>query len=178
LHAATVMAHDGAGCNLVHMAVRHRLLEDPPSVRFVKKAIVVFVALHVPLALWSGYRAIIQVQRLELVPAARQLSDGSTVRVDVVSSGRTTVDVRLEMIQAERAEMLGVRRVPSNGNAAYDPRFQHASMTVVVTPEILGRFEPGLARLRATARGRPQWLREPPPEVRELPVELLDPPRR
>jgi hypothetical protein len=98
LPAHAVMAHDRPRCNLVHMAARHRLFEDPPSVRFVKKAIVVFVAFHVPLALWS--------------------------------------------------------------------------------PEILVRFQPGLAHLRATARGRPQWLREPLPEVRELPVELLHPPRR
>jgi hypothetical protein len=35
---------------------------------------------------------------------------------------------------------------------------------------MLARFEPGTATLRATAVGRPQWLRVPPPTVREQPV--------
>ena len=42
-----------------------RRYADPPSVVFVRKALIVFVAVHVPLALWSGYRAIVQVQRLK-----------------------------------------------------------------------------------------------------------------
>jgi hypothetical protein len=44
-----------------------RRYADPPSVVFVRKALIVFVAVHVPLALWSGYRAMAQVQRLELL---------------------------------------------------------------------------------------------------------------
>ena len=45
-------------------------------------------------------------------------------------------------------------------------------MAVVVTPELLGRFEPGAALVRATAHGRSQWLRTPPPEVREVAIEI------
>ena len=51
------------------------------------------------------------------------------------------------------------------------------AMAVVLTPELLGRFEAGAALLRATARGRPQWLREPPPEAREIAVELQRQPK-
>jgi hypothetical protein len=143
-----------------------RRFADPPSIAFVRKALILLVVVHIPLALWSGYRAIVQVQRLALY------HDGSTAHVDVVSSGRGPVDVRLEMIQGARVETLGVHRVPSSGNPAYDPRFQRASMAVGLTPALLARFEPGTALLRATATGRPQWLRTPPPEVREVPVEL------
>jgi hypothetical protein len=82
------------------------------------------------------------------------------------------VDVWLEMIQGTRAETLGVRRVPTGGSPAYDPRFKYGSMTVAVTPELLGRFEPGAALVHATAHGRSQWLRTPPPEVREVGIEI------
>ena len=37
---------------------------------------------------------------------------------------------------------------------------------------MLDGFEPGTAMLRATAVGRPQWLRIPPPTVREQPVTI------
>lgn len=150
--------------------------DDPPSVVFVRKALIVLVAAHVPLACWSGYRAIVQVPRLELSAPGRVLHDGSTVRADVVSSGRATVDVTLEMIQGTRAETLGTRHVPSGRSPAYDPRFRRGSLTVVLTPELLARFRPGAALLRATARGRPQWMRTPPAEVCELPVEIRHPP--
>jgi hypothetical protein len=42
----------------------------------------------------------------------------------------------------------------------------------VVTPELLARFASGAAVVRATAHGRPQWMRTPPPEVREVAVEI------
>src|SRR3712207_3931542 len=100
-----------------------RRFGDPSSVAFVRKALIVLVAVHVPLACWSGYRAIVQVQRLELSAAERVLRDGSSVRADVVSSGRATVDVTLEMIQGAQVETLGTRRVPAGGSPAYDPRF-------------------------------------------------------
>ena len=150
-----------------------RRFPDPPSVAIVRKLFIALIVVHVPLALWSGYRAIVQVQKLELNAPSTVLHDGSTIHVGVVSSGRATVDVWLEMIQGMRAETLGVRRVPTGGNPAYDPRFKYGSMAVVVTPELLGRFEPGAALVRATAHGRSQWLRTPPPEVREVAIEIV-----
>jgi hypothetical protein len=138
----------------------------------VRKAVIVLATVHVSLACWSGYRAIVQVRRLELSAPEGVLRGGASVRADVVSSGRATVDVTLEMVQGVRAETLGTRYVPTSGNPSYDPRFRRGSLSVVVTPEVLARFRPGAALLRATARGRSQWLRTPPPEVRELPVEI------
>ena len=154
-----------------------RRFADPPSIALVRKLLIAFVVVHIPLALWSGYRAIVQVQRLELHVPGRTLRDGSTVRVDVVSSGRASVDVRLEMIQGTHAETLGTHRVPGSGNPAYDPRFHRAQLLVVLTPERIARFEPGAALLRATAIGRSQWLRTPPPTVREASIDLLHRPR-
>ena len=146
--------------------------DDPPSIALVRKVLIVFVAVHIPLALWSGYRAIVQVQRLELSSTDHVMRGGSAIRVGVVSSGRTSVDMTLEMIQGARAETLGTRHVNGSRNPAYDPRFRRGSLAVALTPELLARFQPGAAVLHATARGRSQWLRTPPPEIRELPVEI------
>ncbi len=139
----------------------------------MRKVLVALVIVHIPLALWSGYRAIVQVQRLDLITTGRMLHDGSAIRAGVVSSGRVTVDLFLEMIQGTRAETLGVRQVVTSGNPAYDPRFKRASMSVVLTPELLAPFQPGAALVRATAHGRAQWMRTPPPEVREVAVEIV-----
>ena len=68
----------------------------------MRKALIVLVIVHIPLALWSGYRAIVQVQRLEL-NATRVLHPGSAIQVTVVSSGRVAVDVWLEMVQGTQA---------------------------------------------------------------------------
>jgi hypothetical protein len=37
---------------------------------------------------------------------------------------------------------------------------------------MLSDFEPGAATLRASAVGRPQWLRVPPPTIREQSVSI------
>jgi len=47
-------------------------------------------------------------------------------------------------------------------------------MTVVVTDAMARQWQPGAAMLRATAKGRSQFIRVPPPEVREVPVSLDD----
>jgi hypothetical protein len=43
---------------------------------------------------------------------------------------------------------------------------------VVLAPEQLARFLSGPATVRATATGRRQWLRLPPPTVREAAVDI------
>lgn len=149
-----------------------RQFGDPPSVALVRKVLIALVVIHIPLALWSGYRAIVQVQKLELSTPTRTLAAGSPIHVSVVSSGRASVDVVLEMIQGTHAETLGVRHVPAGRSPAYDPRFRRGAMSVLATPELLARFAPGAVVVRATAHGRSQWLRTPPPEVREVAVQI------
>ena len=43
---------------------------------------------------------------------------------------------------------------------------------MIATAALLERFRPGPATLRATGLGSSQWLRVPPPEVRERYVEI------
>ena len=91
-------------------------------------------------------------------------------------AGRASVDVVVEVIQGTRAETLGVQHVPAGPSPASDPRFRRGAMSIVVTPELLTRFAPGAAVIRATAHGRPQWMRTPPPEVREVAVQIVSQP--
>ncbi len=146
-------------------------LEARPIVLF-KRAVLVFLALCFVTAMASGHRAYFQVRGLELRAVGPELRAGSVVETLVVSSGRTPVEVRVELIQGTHAETLAVQHVPDNEWAAIDPRARRASQTVVLTPDILSRFRDGAALVRATATGRPQWLRLPPPTVRESAVEI------
>jgi hypothetical protein len=145
---------------------------DARPVALLKKATLVLLALGLVTALASGYRAYFQVYSLELRVDGPVLRGGSVIRTDAVASGRTTVSVRVELIQGARSETLAVHLVPGNDWASFDPRPRRASQTVALTPELLARFGAGAATLRATATGRPQWTRLPPPLVREAAVEI------
>ena len=165
------------------MSARARLAtfqESSRSLRVLFWIIAPLAAAHIILASFSGYRAIVQVYRVELKADAPTLCAGSTVSVDVATSGRTPVNAAIELIQSTRAETLAVLRVPDHTNASYDPRTIHASQRVTLTSEQLRRFHPGPARLRVTANGRSQWLRVPPPVIHEQVVEIgeiIDSPR-
>ena len=145
--------------------------ESRPLV-FLRRAALAFLALCSVTALASGHRAYFQVRGLELRVGEPVLRAGSVVETEVVSSGRTHVDVRVELVQGSHAETLAAQFVRGNEWGSIDPRTRRASQTIVLTPEILSRFNPGAALLRATATGRPQWTRLPPPTARETAVEI------
>ncbi|MFL6286540.1 MAG: hypothetical protein ACJ74Q_25670 [Pyrinomonadaceae bacterium] len=134
---------------------------------FLRRATLAFLALCFVTAMSSGHRAYFQVRSLELRVDEPVLRAGSVVETEVVSSGRTFVDVRVELVQDSQAETLAVQRVNDNEWAAIDPRTQSAAQSILLTRETLSHFHPGTAVVRATATGRPQWLRLPPPTVRE-----------
>jgi hypothetical protein len=146
--------------------------ESPRSLRVLFWIIAPFAAVHIVLATISGYRAIVQVYHVELATDSPLLRTGSTVTVSLATSGRATIDGAVELIQPAHAETLAVLRVPGHTNASYDPRTIHASQRVTLTSEQLAHFQPGAARLRVTANGRSQWLRVPPPVIREQAVEI------
>ena len=148
--------------------------ESSRSLRVLFWILLPFVLAHVILASYSGYRAIVQVYSVQLATDTPTLHAGSTIDVAVATSGRATVDADLELIQSTHGETLAVLRVPGHTNASYDPRTIHASQRVTLTSEQLARFHAGPARLRATANGRSQWLRVPPPVIREQVVEIGD----
>jgi hypothetical protein len=146
-------------------------IRDAKPIAILKKlfAVVIFGLLGIGAV--SSYRAYVQVRSLELT-ADKQLTDGSPVNVDVISSGRTPVDVKVELIQGSTVATLLTMRVRGNELGFFDPRSQHASQHGQITSAQLKPFQTGAAIVRATAVGRPQWMRLPPPTVRELVVQL------
>src|ERR1043165_866564 len=119
----------------------------------------------------SSHRAYIQVRSLEL-NAPHSLSAGAMVETAVVSSGRGPVDVDVDLIQGSHTERLFSLHVRGNELGFFDPRTQHGSQSMTLTSAVLAKFQPGAARLRSVATGVEQWMRLPPPTVRELDVEV------
>ena len=138
----------------------------------LRRVILPLLGVHFTLALWSGYRAIVQVFSLNVQLSSPTVRPGATVGYDVVSSGRAPVTVTLELVQGPRAETLAVRRVATSIDPAYDPRTKKGSASVVLSAAQLARFAIGPAAVRATALGSSQWLRVPPPTVREVAVTI------
>lgn len=147
-------------------------LPDARPVAVMKRVLAIPLALFVVTAAISGHRAYYQVRSLEVELTEAVLREGSVIGVEVTGSGRTTIDVRLELIQGAHSETLAVQRVRGNDWPVFDPRPTSGSQSVALTPELLSRFADGPASLRATATGRPQWTRLPPPTVRESAVEI------
>jgi hypothetical protein len=138
---------------------------------------IIFVVLtYVIPGLFSAYRAWVQVHSLELIVAEKEIRSGDTVRVVAVSWARTRVHVDLQLVQGPRFTTLGARVIPDNHNPSIDPRWRRDSIVVVLTEPLLAGYDRGAAILRASAIGGPQWLRTPPPLIRETPVTLVSTP--
>jgi hypothetical protein len=132
----------------------------------------VLVTYFVP-GLFSSYRAWVQVRSLDLIVPSRELRSGDTIRVRTVSWARTWVDVDLLLVQGARVDTLGYHQIPKNHNASIDPRWRRDSIIVVLSAPLLTGYDRGPATVRAVAIGGPQWLRTPPPLVRETVVQLI-----
>jgi hypothetical protein len=153
-------------------AFASRLRAEPALITWGRRILGLLTVLFLLDATVSGYRAWVQIFRLNLQMADTVLSPGSSVQVSVKTSGRTFVQVRLELLQSGRTEVLAVEDIPKNGDASLDPRAQYRTLIVQLPPALWSRFRSGPALLRATAIGRPQWLRTPPPTVRERSITL------
>ncbi len=139
-------------------------------------SIFLVLAMYVVPGLFSSYRAWVQVRSLELIVPSRALQSGDTIRVRTASWGRTWVDVDLLLVQGGRTDTLAFYEIPKNRNASIDPRWQSDSIVVVLTQPVFTGYDRGTATVRAIAVGGPQWLRTPPPLVRETVVQLVPKP--
>jgi hypothetical protein len=117
------------------------------------------------------YRALTQIHSLEL-QSDGVLRSGSAVKATVVSYARVPIDVRIELVQDDHAETVAFQLVQKNEWSLLDPRTREATQTAVLTDDVLERFESGKAMVRATATGRLQFDRLPPPLVREVFVDI------
>jgi hypothetical protein len=122
----------------------------------------------------SSYRAYVQVRRLDLHVPGQILQPDSLIQAEAVCSGRVPVTLSIELVQRTQTESLAAKVVPPSREPFFDPRTVRGELSVLLTPGMLERFAPGPALVRATARGRQQWMREPPPLVREVPVVIYD----
>ena len=160
---------------------------QPFLMALLKRLCLVVLSVYLVIGLISAYRAWYQVKSLDLrlqgfgsvftpqdprAEAVTGLRNGSVFEADLVSYARTHIDVRLELVQGTNSETLTAGTLPGNDWGFWDPRTRKRSFKVVLTDEVLTHFQPGRAKLRATATGRHQWMRLPPPVVREITVEL------
>ena len=145
---------------------------EPVLITWVRRSLGFLTVLIVLDGAVSAYRAWVQVFSLNLQVADTALSPKSSVQVSVTTSGRTYVQVQLALLQSGRTEVLALEEIPKNNDAALDPRPQRRTSIVELPRALWNRFRTGPGVLRATAIGRPQWLRTPPPTVRELTVTL------
>jgi hypothetical protein len=146
-------------------------IQDARPIVWLKRLFVFVIVALLAIGMVSSHRAYFQVRSLDL-NAPRALSAGSVVDTSVVSSGRTMLDVDVDLIQGTHSERILHLHLRGNELGFFDPRTQHKSGNVTLPAELLAKFQPGAARLRAVATGRPQWTRLPPPTVREIEVEL------
>ncbi len=147
-------------------------IQDAWPIAYLKRAIALVLTVFLAVGVVASHRAYFQVRSLDLYSPERLLHKGSTIQTNAISYARTPVEVRIELIQGAHAETLATQLVRDNEWAFFDPRMRQASQTVTLTEEMLAKFQPGAAMIRATATGRPQWTRLPPPLVREIRVEI------
>lgn len=137
----------------------------------LKRACVVLVVVYLAIGMIALYRAVTQIHSLE-IQSDGVVRSGSAVSATVVSYARTPIDVRIELVQDAHSEIVAVQRVQKNEWSLLDPRTREATQTAVLTDDLLNRFAGGKAILRATATGRSQFGRLPPPMVREQTVDI------
>lgn len=146
--------------------------EEGRGSRLGKRLVLAFILVQLPIGVLSSYRAWVQIKELTLETDGAVLRPGAIVRSKLVSWARTESDARIELVQGDHVETLGEVYVSRNHEPVFDPRPKHDSVVVTLSGDMLARFDDGPARLRATAVGRPQWLRTPPPTVREQAVVI------
>lgn len=144
--------------------------------KLVRRLSIALACTFVFFALIAGYRAIVQIYDIEL-RSPPSLRGGETVALSITASGRNGVTATIILVQGARAETLGVHKVRDNHigwfiSQSINPFPVKDSMSVIVPAIVLASFSPGPATLRAVGLGKSQWLRVPPPTIRERPVVI------
>jgi hypothetical protein len=147
-------------------------IREARSMVLIKRVLKLMVGVYLIIGLTAGYRAWFQIKSLEVRSTDSVLRRGSTIETTVVSYARVPIEVRLELIQGTHSETFALQRVPKNTWAFLDPRTREASQTAVLAADVLDRFAPGEARVRATATGGLQLGHLPPPLTREVAVKI------
>ena len=89
---------------------------------FLKRAFLAVIVFHLLIGLVSSYRAWFQIHSVNLKASENVIHEGSIMQTSVVSYGRTSVDVTMELIQGGSVVALDQQRVRPNEFGFYDPR--------------------------------------------------------
>src|SRR5215216_3206573 len=104
---------------------------DVWPIALLKKAMLATVALLLMIGAVSSHRAYIQVRDLQLTVTDSDIRAGSSIDTHLVSSGRTTITVRLELIQGIHSETLNVLVLRGSESGFFDPRPRTGTQHVV-----------------------------------------------
>ena len=149
-----------------------RLTREWIGFKLLRRFIAVAAIIHFSLAAASGYRAVVQVYRASVTTDTPALRAGSRISADIVTAGRTYVDVKIELLQGGRRATIATLQVPQNDSFFYDFRPKRAHFDVSLSRAVLDGFKAGPAFVRVVAEGRSQWLRTPPPKTDRVAVVL------
>jgi hypothetical protein len=148
-----------------------RTVPEARGLVLLKRVFTIAVSAYLVIGMISAYRAFYQVRSVE-IESADVLQSGSAISTNIVSYARGPIDVRIELVQDGHSATIAALRVRGNEWALLDPRTQHGSQSIVLADDVLKQFANGKAIVRATAIGRPQWGRLPPPLIRERAVSI------
>jgi hypothetical protein len=140
-------------------------IRDTRAIALVKRVCVIVASVYLVIGMIALYRALVQVHSLE-IQSPHVLQHGSSATATVVSYGRVPLTLQLELVQEDHAEIIAFQRVPTNEWSLLDSRTREWSQTVVITDELLARFNDGQATIRVTAIGRQQLGHFPQPVIR------------
>lgn len=149
-----------------------RLSKEWIGFTVLRRVIIAAAVVHFSLAAVSLYRAETQIYSATLGPVAKVVTPGSTISAQFVTAGRTPVAARIELVQGSHIEVLASMRIPFNEHFFYDFRSKHASLSATVPADVLSRFSPGPALIRAIGEGGSQLLYVPPPKISETAIQL------
>lgn len=115
---------------------------------------------------------------IDVEPELPGIGPRTPVTVGVASPGRGLGDLRVELVQEDRVELLAERSFePRPFWAFWGARIVEETLELEVGGETVDGLDEGEAVLRVTAERAPTWLRRPDPAVVELvlPVRLTPP---
>jgi hypothetical protein len=148
--------------------------QEMPALRVIRRTLTPLLVVVAILFLISGVRAIIQVYDLDVWVSNTEpsLQGSFEAGTSVITSGRASATVKLELVQEGRSEILMVDSVRGRNFPVFNPLPRRSARRVVVSPVVMSRFSAGPATIRATALGRSQWTRTPPPTVSSVGITI------
>lgn len=145
---------------------------EPRAMLWVRRACIALFAVHMVFSVWDFYRRIRQILRVDLAMSTSMLRPGVIVSTDVIATGETRNQIRLELRQGGRVRVLYEERARVSTVSMYDPRVFQYERRIRIADTSLSGFVAGPATLRLTGFGGQKLLRTPAPRVREKAVMI------